>query len=171
LIKSLSNEASLLLDLLPDNDKFADIRQLRDDLCVSQVGLEQWVHNFLDNRHQRTITVERLVHLNKLLCDNQHHLSSGKMVLFYCHCVILVTTSVLKGSTLLKLVQCLVSECSKGKSNNSKTKEACQCLGLIGVRDFGSVSLISPNHLGTYINSTLVEYHSSTGAVICSTVL
>lgn len=55
----------------------------------------------------------------------------------------------LKGSTLLKLVQCLVSECFERKSNIMKTKEACQCLGLIGVRDFGSVSLIPPNPLGT----------------------
>ena len=90
LIKSLNNEASLLLDLLPDDDKFADVRQLRDDLCVSQNGLEQWVLNFLDNCHQHTITVERLVHLTKLLFDNQHRLSSGKMTLYYCHHIIVV---------------------------------------------------------------------------------
>ena len=148
LIKSLNNEASLLLDLLPNDDKFAQARQLQDDLCVSQEGLDQWVHNFLDTRHQHMITVERLIHLNELLCDNQHHLSSGKVELFQCYHIIMVTTLVLKGSTLLKLVQCLVSVCSGGNSNALITREAFQCLGLIGVRDFGSVSLLPSNLLG-----------------------
>jgi len=85
LIMSLNNEASLLLDLLPNSDRFADTRQLRDDLCGPQDGLDQWVRSFLDNRHQHLITVERLVHLNKLLRDNHHCISSGTESLFHSY--------------------------------------------------------------------------------------
>ena len=48
---------------------------------------------------------------------------------------------------LLELVQYLVSLCSDGSNSAVITKEACQCLGLIGIRDFGAVSLLPHKHL------------------------
>jgi len=71
----------ILLELLPDNDKFANIRELRDDMCGFQGGLCQWARHFLDNSHHCSVTVEGLHHLRKLLHDNQHHLSSGCLLL------------------------------------------------------------------------------------------
>ena len=47
---------------------------------------------------------------------------------------------------LLELVQCLVNLCSDGINNTTITRKACQCLGIIGVRDFGAVSLSPPKH-------------------------
>lgn len=52
---------------------------------------------------------------------------------------------------LLELVQYLVGLCSEGVNNPVITKEACQCLGLIGIRDFGAVSLLSHKHIGEKI--------------------
>ena len=52
---------------------------------------------------------------------------------------------------LLELVQYLVSLCSEGNNNETITKEACQCLGLIGIRDFGAVSLSPHKHTGKNI--------------------
>ena len=49
---------------------------------------------------------------------------------------------------LLELVQYLVSLCSDGANNAAVTKKACQCLGIIGIRDFGAVSLLPPKHTG-----------------------
>lgn len=49
---------------------------------------------------------------------------------------------------LLELVQYLVSLCSDGANNAAVTKKACQCLGMIGIRDFGAVSLLPPKHTG-----------------------
>ena len=53
----------------------------------------------------------------------------------------------MEGPLLLELVQYLVSLCSEGNNKEMITKEACQCLGLIGIRDFGAVSL-HPKHIG-----------------------
>ena len=57
-------------------------------------------------------------------------------------------TIVMEGPMLLELVQYLVSSFSEGSNNKMITKEACQCLGLIGVRDFGAVSLSLHKHTG-----------------------
>jgi len=57
----------------------------------------------------------------------------------------------MEGPILLELVQCLVSLCSEGNNDNGITKTACQCLGLIGVRDFGAVSLLPHNHIGMHL--------------------
>ena len=73
----MKDDAVMLLDLLPDNEKFASVRELRDETCSFQGGLCQWVRHFLDNSHHCSVTVEGLNHLRKLLCDNQRHLSSG----------------------------------------------------------------------------------------------
>ena len=62
-----------------------------------------------------------------------------------------IITIVMEGSMLLELVQYLVSLCSEGNRNEMITKEACQCLGLIGIRDFGAVSLSPHKHIGKKI--------------------
>ena len=57
-------------------------------------------------------------------------------------------TIVMDGPMLLELVQYLVTLCSEGSKNEMISKKACQCLGLIGVRDFGAVSLSPHKHTG-----------------------
>lgn len=81
LLKSLKDEAVILLDLLPDNDKFASIKELRDEMYCFQGGLCQWVRHFLDKSRHHSVNVEGLNHLRRLLHDNQHTLSSGKLVI------------------------------------------------------------------------------------------
>ena len=89
LVKSLKDDAVMLLDILPDNDKFASIRELQDDTYYFQDGLYQWLRLFLDKSYH-SITVEGLNHLIKILHDNQQNLSSGEF-LFVVSIVAMVT--------------------------------------------------------------------------------
>ena len=148
----------MLLDLLPDNDKFTSIKELRNEGYCFQGGLCQWVRHLLDKTHH-PITVEGLSHIKRHLHKNQHHLSSGSFTIviriatFY-----IFTYIVMEGPMLLELVQYLVGLCSEGNSNKMLTKEACQCLGLIGIRDFGAVSL-QPKHIGKIYTCTHISCH------------
>ena len=67
----------MLLDLLPDNDKFSGIKELQNEVYCFKDELCQWVRHFLDKNHHHSITVEGLTHLRRRLHNNQHHLSSG----------------------------------------------------------------------------------------------
>lgn len=69
----------MLLDILPDNDKLASIRELQDDTYYFQGGLRQWLRHFLDKNHH-SVTVEVLNHLIRLLLDNQQNLSLGEFL-------------------------------------------------------------------------------------------
>ena len=71
----MKNEAVMIADILPDNDKFASVRELRDDMYCSQGGLCKWLRYFLDNSHHHSVTAEGLNHLKKLLHENQPKLS------------------------------------------------------------------------------------------------
>ena len=68
----------MLLDILPDNDKLASIRELQDDTYY-RGGLHQWLRHFLDKGHH-SVTVEVLNHLIRLLLDNQQNLSLGEFL-------------------------------------------------------------------------------------------
>lgn len=78
-MKSPKDDAVMLLDILPDNDKFASVRELQDDTYYFQGGLCQWLRHFLDKSYH-SVTVEGLNHLIRLLNDNQQNLSSGEFL-------------------------------------------------------------------------------------------